>query len=110
MPALGKLNSPLERFLVTMFSGPRDAGPARLMNSRISLNRDEVDRMILLGMDADRYQTQVVPDLQQTVSDLTRALKDLVAAVCAERKSGNLAGQVDSACITAQKVLEAKLP
>jgi hypothetical protein len=80
------------------------------MNNRISLNRDEVDRMILLGMDADRYQTQVVPDLQQRVSDLARALKDLVAAVHAERKSGTLVEQVDSACIRAQKVLEGEVP
>ncbi len=62
--------------------------------------------MILLGMDADRYQTQVIPDLQQRVSDLTRALEDLVAAVHAERQIGSLAEQVDSAWIRAQKALE----
>ena len=79
------------------------------MNNRISLNREEVDRMILLGMDADRYQTQVVPDLQQRVSDLTRALKDLVGAVGAEGKNGAFSGQVDSARARAEKVLEAGL-
>lgn len=79
------------------------------MNNRISLNREEVDRMILLGMDADRYQTQVVPDLQQRVFDLTRALEDLVVAIGAERKNGALSRQVDAARATAEKVLEAGL-
>ena len=78
-----------------------------LMSNRISLNREEVDRMILLGMDADRYQTQVVPDLQQRIFDLTRALRDLVAAVGAERNNGALAALVDSACVRAQKLLDA---
>jgi hypothetical protein len=80
------------------------------MSNRISLDREEVDRMLLLGMDADRYQTQVVPDLQQRVIDLTRALKDLVRAVAAERKNPTLAGQADGACVRAQKVLEAAIP
>jgi hypothetical protein len=79
------------------------------MSNRISLEREEVERMILLGMDADRYQTQVVPDLQQRVSDLTRALKDLVGAVGAERKNGALSPQVDGASTRVQKVLEAGL-
>jgi hypothetical protein len=79
------------------------------MTDRISLNREEVDRMILLGMDADRYQTQVVPDLQQRVFDLTRALEDLVRAVDAELKNAAIVGQVDGACARAEKVLEAGL-
>lgn len=79
------------------------------MNNRISLNREEVDRMILLGMDADRYQTQVVPDLQQRVSDLARALKDLVGAVGADGQNGALSRQVDGARARAEKVLEAGL-
>jgi hypothetical protein len=48
------------------------------MSNRISLDREAVDRMILVGMDVDRYQTQVIPDLQQRVTELTRALKDLI--------------------------------
>ncbi len=31
-------------------------------------------------MDLDRYATQLIPDLQQQVFDLTRALRGLVAA------------------------------
>lgn len=66
--------------------------------------------MILLGMDADRYQTQVIPDLQQRVIDLTRALRDLVAAVGAERNNRGLAALVDAACVRAQKVLDPAIP
>jgi len=65
--------------------------------------------MILLGMDADRYQTQVVPDLQQRVFDLTRALGDLVGAVATEGTNGPLSRQLDGAHATAKKVLEAGL-
>ena len=49
--------------------------------------------MILLGMEADRYQTQVVPDLQQRVFD----------------QNVGLAGQVADAFARAQKVIEAGL-
>jgi hypothetical protein len=75
------------------------------MSNRISLDREAVDRMILVGMDADRYQTQVIPDLQQRVGDLTRALEDLVGAVGAARQNPALASQLDAACSKAQKLL-----
>lgn len=79
------------------------------MSNRISLDRENVDRMILLGMDADRYRTQVIPDLQQRVFGLTRALSDLVAPLRAEQKIGGPAGQVTDALARAQKVIEAGL-
>jgi len=75
------------------------------MSSRISLDREEVDRLILLGMDFDRYQTQVIPDLQQRVGELTRALTDLVANVLAARQNTALARHVDESIGRAQKVL-----
>jgi hypothetical protein len=77
------------------------------MSNRISLDREEVDRLILLGIDFDRYQTQVIPDLQQRVVDLTRALEDLLRAVGAARQNPALASQVNAASSKAQKVLEA---
>ncbi len=80
------------------------------MSNRISLDREAVDRMILVGMDVDRYQTQVIPDLQQRVAELTRALKDLIGAVEAARQNPALASQVDSASSKAQKVLEDGIP
>ena len=75
------------------------------MSNRISLDREEVDRLILLGVDFDRYQTQVIPDLQQRVGDLTRALTNLVGAVLAARQNATLARHVDDSIGRAQKVL-----
>jgi len=75
------------------------------MSNRISLDREEVDRMILIGMDFDRYQTQVIPDLQQRVGELTRGLTDLVGAVIAARQNPALAIHVDDSIGRAQKVL-----
>ncbi len=77
------------------------------MSNRISLDREAVDRMILIGMDVDRYQTRVIPDLHTRIGELTRALKDLVGAVGAARQNPALAGQVHGASERAQKVLEA---
>ena len=47
---------------------------------RVLMARDEVDPLILMRKDLDRYEAQLIPDLQQQVLDLTRALKGLVAA------------------------------
>ena len=80
------------------------------MSNRISLDRETVDHMILVGMDVDRYQTQVIPDLQQRVGELTRALKDLVGALGVARQDPALAGQVEGASARAEQVLEAGLP
>lgn len=44
------------------------------------MSRDEVDRFVLMRLDLDRYEAQLIPDLQQQVLDLTRALKGMVAA------------------------------
>lgn len=46
----------------------------------VVMARDEIDRLVLMRMDLDRYEGQLIPDLQQQVLDLTRALKLLVAA------------------------------
>ena len=80
------------------------------MSTRILVEREEVDRMILIGMDVDRYQTQVIPDLQQRVGELTRALKELVRALGVARQDPALAGQVEGASARAEQVLEAGLP
>jgi hypothetical protein len=48
--------------------------------SMVLMPRDEVDRLVSMRMDLDRYEAQLIPDLQQLVFDLTRALKGLVAA------------------------------
>jgi hypothetical protein len=48
--------------------------------SRVLMARNEVDRLDAMRMNLDTYQAQLIPDLQQLVFDLTRALKGLVAA------------------------------
>ena len=80
------------------------------MSTRILVEREAVYRMILIGMDVDRYQTQVIPDLQQRVGELARALKDLVAAVGVARQDPALASQVEGATSRAQQVLAAGHP
>ena len=49
-------------------------------NGRMLISKDEMDGMVLMKMDLDRYEAQLIPDLQQRVIDLTRALKAMVAA------------------------------
>jgi hypothetical protein len=49
-------------------------------NGRDLIARDEIERLVLMRIDLDRYEAQPIPDLQQQVFDLTRALKGLVAA------------------------------
>jgi hypothetical protein len=69
-------------------------------NGRIVMARDEVDRLVLMRMDLDRYEAQLIPDLQQQVLDLTRALRALVAAV------GDISeANRDEAMSTARRVL-----
>ena len=62
---------------------------------------EDVDRMILMKMDLDRYEAQLIPDLQQRVIDLTRALEELIAA------SGDAsAGNREEALRHARRVLD----
>lgn len=70
---------------------------------RILTARDEVDRM-LMKIDLDRNEAQLIPDLQQRVFDLTRALKGMVAAA----EDLSLANR-DEALARARRVL-ASLP
>ena len=70
------------------------------------MDREAVDRMILLGMDVDRYETQVIPDLQARVAELTQALKDLVLAVEPPVQDRGPATDVDAASARARQVLK----
>ena len=69
-------------------------------SGKIVMARDEVDRLVLMRMDLDRYEAQLIPDLRQQVVDLTRALKGLVDA----RGDASLANQKE-AISTARRVL-----
>ena len=63
------------------------------MRARVSIDREELDRLVLMRMDVDRYEAQLVPDLNARVQDLTRALEILVAAA-ADSSQRNLAEAV----------------
>jgi hypothetical protein len=80
------------------------------MNTKIVMDREAVDRMILVGMDADRYQTQVIPDLQRRVGELMRALKAIIDAVEAARQKPSLGDHLEAASLRASQVLHAVLP
>jgi kynureninase len=45
------------------------------------MGRDDVDRFVLMRSDLDRYEAQLIPDLQQEALALRNALIRLVAAV-----------------------------
>ena len=51
------------------------------MRARVSLDREELDRLVLMTMDVDRYEAQLIPELNARVQDLEQALAILVAAV-----------------------------
>lgn len=63
--------------------------------------RDEVDRLLLMSMDLDRYEAELIPDLQKRLADVTRALKGLVAAA-----SDLSAENREEALATARRILE----
>lgn len=51
------------------------------MGTKVVMDSEAAERLMVIATDMDRYETQVIPDLQARLSDLTSALKDLVAAV-----------------------------
>jgi len=51
------------------------------MSDKVVIERDEMDRLVLMQMDLDRYEAQLIPDLQQETLALHHALRRLVEAV-----------------------------
>ncbi len=51
------------------------------MSDRVAIGRDELDRLVLMRMDLDRYEAQLIPDLQQEALALRHALRRLVESV-----------------------------
>ena len=51
------------------------------MRDKVVVGRDEMDRLVLMRMDLDRYEAQLIPDLQQEVVALRHALRRLIEAV-----------------------------
>jgi hypothetical protein len=51
------------------------------MSDKVVIDRDELDRLVLMRTDLDRYEAQLIPDLQQEALALRHALRRLVEAV-----------------------------
>lgn len=51
------------------------------MSEKVVIDRDELDRLVLMRMDLNRYEAQLIPDLQQEVDALRHTLRRLVDAV-----------------------------
>jgi hypothetical protein len=51
------------------------------MSDEVLIERGETNRLVLMRMDLDRYEAQLIPDLQQEVLALHHALRRLVEAV-----------------------------
>jgi hypothetical protein len=51
------------------------------MSDMVVVERDDMDRLVLMRMDLDRYEAQLIPDLQQERLALYHALGRLVEAV-----------------------------
>ncbi len=51
------------------------------MTEKIVVDRNEMNRLVLMRMDLDRYEAQLIPDLQQENLALHHALRRLVEAV-----------------------------
>ena len=59
------------------------------MSARVWVDRNEMDRLVMMRTDVDRYEGQLIPDLQARVQDLTQVLELLLAAI-ADASSDNL--------------------
>jgi hypothetical protein len=51
------------------------------MSEEVVIERHDMDRLVLMRMDLDRYEAQLIPDLQQETLALYHALRRLVGAV-----------------------------
>jgi hypothetical protein len=51
------------------------------MSEKVVIERVEMDRLVAMRMDLDRYEAQLIPDLQQEVLALRHALRRLIEAV-----------------------------
>lgn len=47
---------------------------AAMRSNKMCVDRDEIDRLIVMRMDVDRYETETIPNLQQQSALLRRAL------------------------------------
>src|SRR5579859_5318069 len=63
-------------------TGPvRPSNRKLTMSDRVVIERHEMDRLVLMRRDLDRYEAQLIPDLQRETLALYHALRTLVVAV-----------------------------
>jgi hypothetical protein len=62
------------------------------LSEKVVINRDELDRLVLMRMDLDRYEAQLMPDLQQKVEALRHTGRRLVDTI----QDGRAADQLGS--------------
>jgi len=51
------------------------------MSEKVIVRRDEMDRLVLMRMDLDRYEAQLIPDLYKENLALRNALRRLVQVI-----------------------------
>jgi hypothetical protein len=51
------------------------------MSEKVVVGREEMDRLVLMRMDLDRYEAQLIPDLYQENLALRNALQRLLEVV-----------------------------
>lgn len=51
------------------------------MSEKVVVGRDEMDRLVLMRMDLDRYEAQLIPDLYEEIHALRNALRRLVQVI-----------------------------
>lgn len=78
------------------------------MRDKVVIDSDEMDRFVLMRMDLDRYEAQLIPDLQYDVLTLHHVLRRLVEAVEEAEQSLDLEASTShrGALHEAQRLLE----
>ena len=51
------------------------------MSEKVVVGRDEMDRLVMMRMDLDRYEAQLIPDLYQENLALRNALQRLLEVI-----------------------------
>lgn len=78
------------------------------MPDRVIVDGDKMNRLVMMRMDLDRYEAQLIPDLQHDVHTLHHTLRRLVEAVEEAEQSLDLEATTShrAALHEAQRLLE----
>ena len=78
------------------------------MRDKVVVDRDEMDRLVMMRVDLDRYEAQLIPDLRYEVHTLHHVLRRLVEAVEEAEQSLTLEARTGhrGALHDAQRLLE----